>query len=263
LEENSRAPEVLLELKKYVQLAHDDVRRHLAMLAGASLDPLSQGGSPIPLGYPWMLDALTLQGYLGEVLAGLVAEYFEPFRLSWLVPAYLFRFHHVAFDELERWRQGGPAPGRIPGRFGDDFLAFGRRADGAIERTLVGEAKCTSKHSRAMIREAHTQISDSASRPVSVLRVIEVLRDRNDQAASDWILALQRFINAIENGVERFDMVVYVCGQRPRRRPSWIRSERPVAEYSAGRRLESVEVHVSDVKPLVDEVYQRKADWCD
>ena len=148
---------------------------------GVSLNPLDpgprEGGSP-PLRYPDDLATTTLQGYLGEVFAGLIAENFDPHHLAWSVPAFLFRTHSVAAQTLERRRQlGGPAT-PIPGRTGDDALAFAKDPDGRIVAWLFGEAKCTHDHDSALINAGHEQLSAAVYRPVDLTALIDILHPR-------------------------------------------------------------------------------------
>src|SRR5215831_11525555 len=112
----------LAVLKPIVDAAHDDARRYLRAAFGDTLDPIDEPVSQdAAAAYPGLLPFQTLYGYFGEIVAGVVAEHFAPFGLGpWVVPAYLFRFHVVAFQELERIRQGGDPTSALPGRTGDD-----------------------------------------------------------------------------------------------------------------------------------------------
>src|SRR5258708_27178695 len=99
----NKLDEFTAELTLYVQKAHEDAKQHLRKPLGISLDPL---GAPIEVdpaeGYPQLFDMRTLKGYFGEVFAGLIAEHCAPFgEKTWKVPAFLFRFHDVAFQHLE------------------------------------------------------------------------------------------------------------------------------------------------------------------
>lgn len=168
-----------------------DLRRHLQ-----SLDPLGASvveTSPVP--YPGALGLQTLKGYFGELLAGVCAELFRPFDGGpWKVPAYLFRFDIVAFQELERIRQGQPVKVAIPGRPGDDCLAFRRAADGHISATLICEAKCTHDHDAGMIADAHTKVSDTLRTPVDLPQLIEILGARSDDDSRSWANALSALL---------------------------------------------------------------------
>jgi len=262
IEQSGFRSEILDQLICFFEEAHEDARRHIRQIAGISLDPLGQYPSQDPAdGYPALLHIITLQGYFGEILAGLICEYFTPHDESgWKVPAYLFRFHMVAFEQLEkRWQTGEDVP-IIPGRTGNDCLAFILNKEGLIERTLFCEAKCTKNHRTNLIDEAHTQLSDSTFKPVSLSEVIEVLMDYEDPEASEWVEALRQ-LNLLDippDGYERCDLVNYICSQKPIRRATWIPVDIPNPNYTGGRRLEVVEIHINDVEDLIKIVYGKE-----
>jgi hypothetical protein len=126
-------------------------------LAGITLDPLGEPDTGDPaLEYPHKLPLSTLQGYFGEVFAGLIVENGSALGESgWQVPAFLFRTHAVAFEQLELMRQTGQPLKGVPGRTGDDCMAFRRDSQGNIIRTLYCEAKCTLGHDTSLIADAH------------------------------------------------------------------------------------------------------------
>jgi hypothetical protein len=251
--------EVLNELKEYINQAHDDFRVHLRDIAHYKLDPLGDIGLNDPAaGYPQCLNIETLKTYFGEIFSGIVAENFEHFNESgWKVPAYLFRFHLVALQQLERIRQTGEAAGIIPGRTGDDCLAFQRNDQGRIIRSLFCEAKCTRTHSRTLINEAHEKLSDSMRVPVDIILLTQILESHGDQDSVSWANSLHQLHLADyqANDYERCDLVTYICGRRPVRTTTWISTTVPENTYRGRRRLESVEVHIEDVLGLVRQVY--------
>lgn len=253
---------IIPALKSYVQKAHDDMRRRIYKAAGISLDPL---GSPpaydLAEGYPECLHIQTLKGYFGEIFAGLVAENFSPFGYNWKVPAYLFRFHKVSFEKLEIWRQTGEKPGIIPGRSGDDCLAFQRDEKGRIVRSLVCEAKCTPDHESKMISDAHEKVSEPNLKPVNLMELIEILLEYDDPESTQWVDSLrQLWLDKSITDYERCDLVSYVCGHSPVKGDgkTWIPADKPHEKYTGGRRLEAVEAHLCDVEGLVREVYGKK-----
>jgi hypothetical protein len=261
LEENACLRiEIIDRLRAYFQKAHEDARRHLRSLVNTSLDPLEEPSRFDPAdGYPKRLHTRTLKGYLGEVFAGLISEVFSPHGVEWKVPAFLFRFHNKAFDQLEYWRQTGQTPGIIPGRTGDDCLAFQKGDNGQIVRSLFCEAKCTPDHDAGMIARAHAQISSDNLISVDILRVIEILKDYDDAESSRWVEALRAlYLSPDKTEYERCDLVSYVHG-RPPKRPSqraWMPTTKPHANYTANRRLEAVEIRISNVEGLVQNVYR-------
>jgi hypothetical protein len=260
LHERTARSDILEELRSFVRRAHDDARRHMRQVAGTPLDPLGADDPDPAAGYPERLHPITLQGYFGEVFAGLVAQEFSPFdEDGWEVPAFLFRFHEVAFQQLERMRQTGEEATPIPGRTGDDCLAFRRGPEGELVGHLVCEAKCTTDHDSSLIADAHKQVSSPEPRPVDLLRVIEVLRDAEDCESQQWAECLRKLYLSPETSTsERSDLVVYLCGRSPVRgtRQTWIDTAKPHARYSGGRRLQAGEIHLSDITDLIRLVYQ-------
>src|SRR6266699_1690691 len=247
--------ELIEELKFYVQKAHEDARQCFNKLASNSLDPLGSSTKTNPaIGYPERLHMQTLKGYFGEVFAGLIAEHFSPFNEDkWKVPAFLFRFHLAAFQHLEKLRQVGGQANPIPGRTGDDCLAFRLDSDGHIVRSLYCEAKCTADHHPNMLTEAHKKVSESVI--VDIPQLIEVLRDSSEPDAPQWIEALHQLrLGTPVTGYERYDLVSYIC-RPPIRIATWLSRDRPHPTYTAQRRLEAVEVHLTNVEDIIHAVY--------
>lgn len=249
--------QVLPQLRILVSEAHEDARSRLRRLAYGSLDPLGEHvGSDPAAGYPEQLNPLTLKGYFGEILAGIIAENTTCFGVSaWVVPAHLFRFHLVEFQHLAMIQQTGQAAGIRPGRTGDDCLAF-RCEDDRIVAALFCEAKCTKDHDTKLIKDAHEKSSLPNLVPVDILQLVDVLEDSLDPAAARWIKALRRlnFERASVN-YERIDQVTYVCGQKPIRESRWISQKKPHDAYTGSRRLHVAEVHLPDVEQLIVDVY--------
>ena len=251
------------ELKLVIQKAHEDVRRHLRDIAGQSLDPLGSVSQKDPAeGYPSNLEIKTLKGYFGEVFAGIIAENFAPFQENdWKVPAFLFRFHTIAFQQLELLKQTGVIAKTIPGRTGDDCLAFKRDNDGNIIKSLVCEAKCTADHDSKMISQAHEKISEKNVKPVDLLQLVAILLDYKDQESLSWVNSLrQLYFKEKSDYYERYDLVCYLCGRFPvqKNRYSWIPSEKPHDKYKGNRKLEAVEVHLPDITKLILYVYDKE-----
>ncbi len=271
LKENLEYRETILsELKQEVQKAHEDTKRHLRQLAGFSLDPLdtptidviSKGISENIVrdpteGYPEKLELKTLKGFFGEIFAGIIAENFSHFDIAhWKVPAYPFRFHNSAYDQLERWRQTETNPRTTPGRTGDDMVAFYQDSRGKITHSLVCEAKCSNGHKKSLINKAHNQANSKEPRPVEILRLIDILRDYDDPDSQNWRKSLQiLYSRNIQSDYERCDLVSYICGATPKKSQTWMQKDTPHPNYTVGRRLESVEIHLQGVDTLVMQLY--------
>lgn len=260
-EDAAHRTEALKELKTIVQNAHEDARNHLRALAGVSLDPLDPGGRSIKKdpadGYPERLHPITLKGYLGEIFAAVIAEQFSPFGFdNWKVPAFLFRFHLVEFQQLESMRQTGASSQLRPGRTGDDCVAFHLDSNGRIIRSLYCESKCTYGHDAGLISDAHEKVGESEI--VDIPQLIEILKEKSDADSVVWLDALRRvWLHGFSREYERLDLVSYVCGKSPAsgKKNTWMSVDSPHPKYLGGRRLEAVEVHLEDIANIVSEVY--------
>jgi hypothetical protein len=198
----------------------------------------------------------TLKGYFGEVMTYAVAESFDLCGHSdWQVPGFLFRVHVTAFQRLEAQRLAGGVIGTIVGRTGDDSLAFRRDARGEIIGVLYCEAKCTAEHDASLIRDAHQKLKGPG--PLDVLNLIEVLLDDQTPENLAWVDVLRRYRDRQPSGtIERFDVACYLCGRPPVRNDTWMDPSKPHTAYGlTGRKLESVEVHLTDVEHTIRSVY--------
>lgn len=260
-EDKTQRDVILDELISIVQKAHEDARFRLRKLAENPLAPFSDFPETDPCqGYPESFNIITLQGYFGEIFAGIIAENFEHFGYDdWEVPAFLFRFHSTEFQHLAEINQTGEIAKKRPGRTGDDSLAFRRNNEGFIIASLVCEAKCTCDHDSGMISDAHIKASASNVKPVDILQVIEILLDYNDEFSSEWVCSLKLLQGKVDRNYERCDLVSYVCGispQKPKTRKTWIDPPHQRHEkYTADRKLEAVEIHLDDIENLIKTVY--------
>jgi hypothetical protein len=251
--------------------AHEEFRQHIRNLLGYSLDPLGESESfgDYPLDeYPRCWPLKTLQGYFGEIFAGVIAEHLNPFNQDWEIPIFPFRHHMSEYHQLEMLRQTGEEPRTRPGRFGDDLLAFQRNQDGKIVRALVCESKCVYKHSKPSIEEAHEKASEKNAVPLDYLKLVEILKDYedHDSNAREWVTALRnlRLVKADSPDYERYDLVSYVCGLPPAKTSTeGIPRSHPHTKYTGGRWLEAVETQLYDVEGLVEAVYQKEMHFVD
>ncbi len=255
---------IVAEVRGYFGRAYRDFIEHYrGLLYSKALCPyIDEDHSTADWLHPRHLSIEVLRGHFGEIVTGIVAEHYSPHgHDTWMVPAFLFRFHIVAFQKLEQWRQTGLQPeGPLPGRTGDDCLAFLRDGNGTIVKCLHCEAKCTTGHNADLVNEAHQQISDALIKDVPLL--IEVLGDRGDEESKRWVEALRQFWIADMNASSiKNDMIVYVCGKdrvRGEGKPSWVTGEESHPAYTADRLLEVVEVHLNDVDVTVRRIYRKE-----
>lgn len=274
LKENlSHRSDIVQELKILVHQAHEDARSRLRKLLAPndSLDPLGEISTPGSEyftidQYPKTLHMDVLKGYFGEIFAAIIAENLNPFDEDWEVPAFPFRFHNTAFEQLEMRRQVGAIAKPVPGRTGDDLLAFHRDANGKIIRSLVCEAKCTAGHQSTMVKEAHEKVSTPNPVPISYIQLIDILDDQSDDdpSAAVWSDALRqlRFTTTDTPNYERCNLVSYICGLPPVKETTIvIPKNNPHEEYTSSQRLEAFETHLYDVEGLIEQIYEKEDDF--
>lgn len=255
-------PSVWDEIFAYIDHAHAGARQALRAPLGDSLHPLQHTTEADPaFGYPHRLGNTALKGFFGEIIAGIVAEYYAgDDECEWEVPAYLFRTHIVAFQQLEVMKQTDDWGRQIVGRTGDDVLAFKRDANGHIVAWLACEAKCTGNHSSALIRDNHTKLSQEVTQPVDLVRLIEALQDyRDDDYSRNWIAALRRYYWEVSHNspAVRCDLSMYVCGVCPSRNRTWISTVTPHNSYTGRRYLTCAEFHMVGVDRIINALYEK------
>jgi len=256
-------PQILEKLKALVWRAHEDARLYRQGKSADFRIPGKPSSVPNnPVGWqPELLPLKTQKEYFGEIFAGLVIENFAPFGIEdWIVPAFFFRFHDTAYHRLEQISVTGEEAKEVPGIIGNDCLAFQLDTDGYIKRSIVCEAKCTAEDDYNLRVRAHRQVSGLRQIPESIWQVIEILRDRG--YGNDMRNALQTLgTQGANRNYERCDLIVYVHGQLPKNRPTWIDPNKPLSDYAGKRRLEAVEAYIKGVcedpdRNLLDELVQ-------
>lgn len=258
------------EMISYAQEALDDARRRIRKGFEDDLSPFKGAADDPAAHYPAMLNCITLQGYLGETLAGLAVEHFGAFGHSdWHVPAFLFRFHNTEFQHLdqinERLQMGethvpDATSEQRPGRTGDDAIAFRIDASGEITHVLTLEAKCLGTNNTAKIREAHEKLSAGQRRPSGVRELINLLSEYDSPRAQEWVAWLLAFYSKGYLTAERLDGLSYTVGHwpvKPATKVSWLPHAAPHPSYTATRGLEAMEFQLEDLEGLVDVLYRR------
>jgi hypothetical protein len=254
------------ELDLYFAEAFEDARRRLRRGFEDALSPFADPDVEPASNYPQLLHRVTLQGYLGEILAVLAVEHWGAHGSNdWVVPAFLFRFHNQEFQHLEmineRIRAGqGHSPDENsqlrPGRTGDDGLAFRIDHNGGITHVLTLEAKCLSANDARKIAEAHQKLSAAGILPPSILELINILSDYDTVEADNWQQALIT-LRANPGRAARLDGVAYACGRIPTRpRITWLPADRPPADYAIQRKLEGMEFQFADLRGIIELLYR-------
>lgn len=271
-EKSTERAAIWTEILDFFSEAHEDAKDMVRRVLEPTLSPYIGPQSDPALGYPEDLHVETLLGYFGEVLAGMIAEHKDIHSVGdWRVPAFLFRFHQVAFQKLEE-RNDLLARGQtvldvddekstIPGRTGSDVLAFSRNEDGSLAKILVCEAKCLGGHRSNKVRDAHVQLSAPVRCPSGVREIIEILKDYDTEDCRQWREQLLCFRLDLESPVVRVDMFSYAVGNKPTGRNgqiSWNANDNPISDYTGNRPLEVVECYLDDPRVLVRQLYSRR-----
>jgi len=88
------------------------------------------------------------------------------------------------------------------------------------------------------------------------IQLIDVLEHRGDHASKAWAEALRQLILLAEDDAPpRSDLLVYVCGRKPVRSDDWLPTDAPAPEYTGGRPLEAVEVHLDQLDGVLKAVF--------
>lgn len=257
------------ELVAYAQEALDDARARIRKGFEDSLSPFANPVDDPAAHYPAMLNRITLQGYLGETLAGLAVEHFGAFgKHDWHVPAFLFRFHDQEFQHLdlinERLLMGevhnpDAVAEKRPGRTGDDALAFRVDEAGKITHVLTLEAKCLTKSNTEVIADAHGKLAAGTNRPSGIRELITLLSDYETDEAQRWVARLLELYRDGFKTAKRRDGLAYTVGNSPVKpvtRVSWLPVDSPHPAYTARRRFEAMEFQLEDLDGLVDTLYR-------
>ena len=243
-------------LASIVDEAHRDQRACIKAL----LEPLDPDGRASPgagLVDLSVLHSVTLQGYLGEILAGVVAENYDPHNRIWEVPAFTFRFDQDAETQIVRSLAGHDSSATF-GRHGHDCLAFSFDEAGGVDGYLACEGKCSAGHSSGLINKGHEQLGTGDAPTADILRLLQVLGASQAPSARDWKSAFQAWLLSAPGipAPERFDLLVYLCGRSPQPpRITWMSAATPRARYKGGREFEAVEAHIPNIGPLVMTCY--------
>lgn len=272
-EQNSNLAPLRDELVSYAQEALDDARVKIRRGLMDDLSPFTDEAEDPAANYPAVLNRVTLQGYLGETLAGLAVEHFGAFGSDdWHIPAFLFRMHDTEFQHLdlinERLLMGekhdpDAQKEKRPGRTGDDAIAFRISEDGKITHVLTLEAKCLATSNTGTIKEAHEKLSVAQQRPSGVRELLNLLDDYDTKEAAEWQARLLELWKDGYKSAERSDGLAYAVGHspvKPETRVSWLSSTAPHEAYTGGRPLEVMEFQLEDLKGLTDLLYRSQLD---
>ncbi len=252
---------VIDEMIPYFENAHLDARTLFHRMAGIDLHPTGNGTPNIQ--YPNSLPSIAQRGLFGEVLCGLITESYKFVgNQSWNVPIFLFRYHQDAEHYINRLVHGCRER-EVVGRLGDDFLGLALNDDGTVAAILVGEAKFRKslppQKGIELMEEVHKNLSKDADVPVNIMRMSELLRQKDAKAYYNTYTYLEKLnLSNSPIKVPRFDLVCLVVEKTKREYPpTYIPQNSKHLDYTSNRALQAVEVIIEDACELVEEIYQR------
>ena len=243
-------------ITQYFEWAHADARCIFHENLCATLDP--RGGSSLPE-YPRSLPQKTRKGYFGEVFCGILADTGQVHsHLNWRVPICLFRLHTQAEEYLMRLITGEPAAQTIVGRTGSDNLALSLNQDGTLRAIMGAEAKCYETFNTTKAKKALSDLGAQATVPVSLGQLKRLLLEIDSNGFGATILDLEKIIkNARQSTVPRFDLLVLIFEDPAIK--TYTSPRISVTEknenYTGGRPLQIVEVHLPGAGMFIDALY--------
>jgi len=250
----------------YIDEAFDDARRKVRRGFEDDMSPFTSLETDPAANYPALLNQVTLQGYLGEMLAVMAVEHWGALgQKDWCVPAMLFRTHVQEFQHLELINQRLLAGETFDinavremrtGRTGDDALAFRISREGKIVDVLTIEAKCVRTHNAETVREGHEKLSAGARRPTGIGELISLLADYESESAQLWQQALLELWHGGYHNIPRHDAISYATGTVPHRRITWLPVNFPHASYTQSRNLIGYELHLADIPTLLNVIFR-------
>ncbi len=145
--------DLISDFVAYFESAHADARAFFHEQMGIELHPDADAPHPF-ITYPTCLPSITRRGLFGEVMAGMLTEYYDFIGShKWKIPGFLFRYHEDAEAYLFALVRDEQRKRELYGRRGTDFLALALNDEGDIERFIAGEAKWRKKLQAAVVAE--------------------------------------------------------------------------------------------------------------
>jgi hypothetical protein len=268
---------VIAELRPYFESAHLDAREvfHAAARIDLHPDADAPGGHAQ---YPNCLPSTAKKGLFGEVMAGLMIQAYQIVGgHQWSIPVFLFRYHaEVAAYIFDLARD--PARVReVSGRHGNDFIALGIDQNSQeVVRFVAGEAKWRSRLTLGVMSElmlgpltgppndrvrSHNGVWNEMNTGLSAPQGLEQLNCLLSKKARDEyaeaIVSLDRALLIGAQALPRTDYV-FVAGNRAPSRAlgqTYIPTNLPPPEYSAGRPLQVIELVLVDGAQMIERLY--------
>jgi hypothetical protein len=270
---------LIADLVGYFESAHADARTFFHEQMGIDLHPDADAEGAHAT-YPTCLPSITRRGLFGEVMAGMLTEYYDYIGgHEWKIPVFLFRYHEDAEAYLFALVRDEERKRELYGRRGSDFLALALNDGGEVIRFIAGEAKWRKKLQPAVVAELmygkkkknpdtdeleHDgkgiwyQVNRDIPAPHGLRQLQRLLREIDPEGYSAAIATLDRVL--VVKGAQplpRTNLIMISGGDVPSRRArhSLIPWDKVPEGYTAPHDLQVVELILTDGDNVIDGVY--------
>lgn len=277
-EQAARSDEALVAgLRPYFESAHLDAREvfHHAARIDLHPDAAGPGGNAR---YPNCLPSTAKKGLFGEVMAGMLTEaYLFVGGHHWTIPVFLFRFHVEVGAYLFELARDQARVREVSGRHGNDFIALGiDPATREVVRFIAGEAKWRATLTPSTMEELMhggwtgpegarvrngdgiwKEMNRGLATPQGLEQLNSLLCEKAREEYAEAIVALDRALLLGAAALPRTDLI-FVAGNRAARRAvgqSYLPTNAPPTDYTAGRSLQVVELVVEGGVDLIERLY--------
>ncbi|WP_313362587.1 aminotransferase [Rhizobium laguerreae] len=269
--------ELIRALRPYFESAHLDARDVFHHTARIDLHPDAHG----PGGnarYPNCLPPTARKGLFGEVMAGMLVQAYQFIgQHHWSIPIFLFRYHAEVEAYIFALARDPARVREVSGRHGNDFIGLGiDPATKEVVRFIAGEAKWRASLTPAVMNELMlgewdgpaaegvrkgdgiwNEMNTGLPAPQGLEQISSLLREKARDEYAEAIVSLDRALLLGAAPISRTDYI-FVAGNKAARRAAgqtYLPSNAPPPEYTAGRPLQVVELVVSGGVDLIDRLY--------
>lgn len=279
LEQKGASDDALVEaFVPYFESAHRDAREQFHEQIGIDLHPDADAPGAHAQ-YPGCLPPTARRGLFGEVMVGMLTEYYVFVgKHNWEVPIFLFRHHEDVERYLFALARNPVRTRAVFGRFGSDFLAIALNEAGHVVRYLAGEAKWRKSLTKAvannlMLGETVTdengkkshlgngiwhQLNVDTDIPHGLRQLQRLLKERDPDGWSAAILSIDQALMLKNAAPIPRTNLVFLSGNGAAKREEGdvlIEWEDKPAEYTAPHDLQVVELILSNGEWLIDKIY--------
>lgn len=268
-------------LRPYFESAHLDARQVFHADIGIDLHPDADEYDEVPVEYPKCLPSTTRRGLFGEVMAGLVTEYYDLVGgYDWSVPVFLFRYHEDALQYLFSLARDPEKKRQTIGRLGSDFIGLHLDENGDVTRFIAGEAKWRKTLTQSVVdgimhgekikdpadggRKVHSgkgvwnEVNNDSPVPRGVRQLTKLLQEHDPEGYDSAIYTMEKALVLKDpTPLPRTDLIL-IAGNNTvaqEKKTCFLPYDSMPEDYTAGHDLQLVEVVLNDGEILIDALY--------